>query len=1315
MMTKWKKILGMAAAILVVLLLVTAFVGYTLLKSQGFHRYVLAKIVSAANQATGGRTEVRSVDFHWSTLSADLYDVTIHGAEPANAAPLFHVDKLTAGLKILSVVHRQVNLSQFEIEHPVVHLLIDRDGSTNIPHPAPTGNKSTTSVFDLAIGHVLLANGEIYYNDRKSALNADLQGLQSEITFNFLTTSYSGSLGYQNGHIQFADLAPMPHALDVRFSAAPSALTLAPVELRVGSSRLTLQATLSDYANPAIQGRYDISIHTQDFADMAKEVAPAGDITSSGMLRYHGAPNVSFLRSVFADGHFASNRIVLASSQGRVDVQELRGQYQLANGDLQIRNLLASLFRGELRADLAMRDLDAAPSTKLHASIRGISIEALRAAIRQASVRDTPLTGHADGSVDASWAGSVNNLRALSDVGIQGAILNSVGPAPSIPLKGAIHAVYDGRSQTLTLRQSTVQMPASSLVAQGQMSRHSNLSVQLRTSDLHELALLAPALQQASAAKRNSPSAAAPLNVSGAATVNALVQGSWQAPQLSAQVAAQNLQFEGSRWSSLRFGVLANPSQVALQNGDLVSAQQGRVQFNAKAGLLNWSYLPANPTAATVSIRQMPVAELARLARAQYPVTGDLSADVVFQGSQINPEGHGSAQLAKAKIYGEPVDTAAVQFQAGSGTIHSTLDIKLPAGELAAKLSYVPKTRAYELQLDAPSIQLDQLHSFEEKKLPLAGAVNISAHGAGTLDDPHLTATLRLPQLQIQQTTITAINADLNVANQRANITMTSVLAQATLRAQATVNLAGDYYTEASLDTSRVPLDPLLAIYMANRPDGFQGETELHATLKGPLKNQSQLEAHVVVPALNASYKALQIANAGPLRLDYANSVVTLQPAELKGTETSLRFQGRVPLANEQPISILANGSLDMRLLQIFVPGLQSGGVVAVDVRTSGSARQPVVQGQIRLQDVALLSQSAPLGLEHTNGTLDLANDQLHITQLTAQVGGGQLSAGGAITYRPRMQFNVALDAKSIRLRYPDGVRTLLDGNLALVGNQEQAALNGRVLIDSLSFTSDFDTATLIDQFSGNSSPPIGDTFADRVKLNVTVQSTDALSAASSQLSIEGQANLRVTGTATDPILLGRMEMTSGDIFFMKQRYQLERGVIDFTNPARTRPVVNILMTTTINQYNLSLRVTGPIEKLTTSYVSDPPLPPVDIINLIARGQTTEESSPSTLGANQVLAQGVASQLSGSVEKLAGISSLQIDPLLGGSNRNPSARVAVQKRVTRNFIFTFSTDVTDPQSEIIQGEYRINRRWSVSATRDEGGGVAVDGRYHTIF
>jgi translocation and assembly module TamB len=509
-------------------------------------------------------------------------------------------------------------------------------------------------------------------------------------------------------------------------------------------------------------------------------------------------------------------------------------------------------------------------------------------------------------------------------------------------------------------------------------------------------------------------------------------------------------------------------------------------------------------------------------------------------------------------------------------------------------------------------------------------------------------------------------------------------------------------------------LDVLIATYAPTAPRGFKGQTELHVTLKGPLKDKSQVEAHLSIPVLNASYQSLQIGIASPIRADYANSVVTLQPAEIRGTGTSLHLQGRMPIGGTASPSLSANGSVDMRILKIVAPDVTSSGTLALDVRASGTPANPTVAGQLELKNIFVTSADAPVSVEKLNGTLDIANDRVQVSKMTAQVGGGQVSVGGSITYRPAVQFNLALQGQSVRLRYPQGLRSLLTANLAFSGTTQASTLNGRVLIDSLSFTPDFDLASFGDQFSTGSAPAQPG-FADTIKLAIGVQSQSDLNATSSQISVAGRAALQVGGTAANPVITGRTTLTSGELFYRNVRYQLQKGVITFDDPNETHPVLNVSVGTTVEQYNLTLTMRGPLDKLTTSYVSDPPLATADIINLVARGKTTQESAASSQSTDSMIASQAASELSSSVQKLAGISSLQIDPTIGGNNQNPSARVAIQQRVTKNLLFTFSTDVSQPGSEMVQGEYQLNKRWSVSMARDQLGGVSVDGRYHTRF
>ena len=275
------------------------------------------------------------------------------------------------------------------------------------------------------------------------------------------------------------------------------------------------------------------------------------------------------------------------------------------------------------------------------------------------------------------------------------------------------------------------------------------------------------------------------------------------------------------------------------------------------------------------------------------------------------------------------------------------------------------------------------------------------------------------------------------------------------------------------------------------------------------------------------------------------------------------------------------------------------------------------------------------------------------------------------------MEFNSRFRAQGVRLRYPDGLRhcsTPISRSPAIHRfDIEWERVNQQPLVHSRLRSGEFR-----DQFGTGAGTPSEPGFADTVRLAIGVQSQESLNATSSQISIAGRAALQVSGTAANPVITGRTNLTSGELFYRNVRYQLQKGVITFDDPPETHPVLNISVTTTVKQYNLTLTMRGPLDKLTTSYVSDPPLATADIINLIARGRTTQEASATSQSTDSMIASQAASQVSSSVQKLAGISSLQIDPLIGGTDQNPSARVAIQQRVTKNLLFTFSTDVSQP-------------------------------------
>lgn len=1295
---RWKRTIGWTVAGIAILIVVAVAGGY--LKSNGFQKFAISKIVNKAYLSTGAQTEIGGMKFDLWTLTVNLYDITVHGTEPPGEAPLLHAGRLTVRLKILSILHHEIALRELQLVDPVGHVEVGRDGKSNLPIPPPHASSAHADVFALGIEHAQLINGELFYNDRKIPLAADLYDLGVNVNSEASAKRYAGNLSYRNGHVRYAEYSALPHDLKLKFTATPEHLDINQAMLEIGSSRLAVEGQISNYSHPIADGDYRILIHTQDFTKFATAAKPAGGVSFEGNFHYQPMAGDSFLRDVSVDGELASSALTATASGKRLELTQLKGAYRLAGGNLQLQNLSLDSMGGLITADAVVKHLDSIPDSFVRASLYRISFRELQGAAGH-QVQPVSLSGTVGGTVEASWTGKFAGLRADSDLTVS-AVAGDRGGASGaeVPVNGAIHLSYDGPQQKVTLRDTVLKIPAATLMAQGAISKNSRLQLVIVANDLHQLASLASSFL---------PAQQPPPAISGSANVNVIVQGAINNPTITAQVDAEHLAIEGSQWKSAKLSLEASSSKIHIKNATLINSQQGQATLEGSVGLQHWKYQDVSPIQAHLQVQKLQITELEALAKAHYPIRGELSVNATLRGSQLQPSGSGTATIVNGEVQGEPLRSVSADFHAENGSIRSTLQVSTEAGAVTGNISYAPKTKAYSLQLDAPSLVLQKLRTIQERDLALTGTMRLTASGKGTVDNPELTASLQFPHLEMRQTSISGLDAEMHVQQHRADLKLSSQIAEIPVRAQASVLLTGNYEANAIVDTGTIPLGPLLAAYSPSVPEGFQGEAEVHAALQGPLKEKSRIEAHLSVPVLKASYQSLNVGISEPLRLDYANSVLTLQPAEILGTDTSLRAQGRIPISGSSLPSFTAQGKINARILQIFEPSVQSSGVVVLDVRSVGTA----IKGQLNLQNVAMITEEAPVGVEKLNGTVDIANDHLQIANMTAQIGGGPVSVGGSITYRPKLQINLTMQGRSMRLLYPTGLRSSVDANLTFNGTTQSSLLSGRVLINSLSFTPDFDLSTFAGQFGtgGTLSQP---GFADTVKLAIRLQSQQNLNAVSSQVSIAGQVALQVGGTAGNPVITGRTTFTSGELFYRNVRYELQRGVITFDNPNETEPVLNVTVTTIIEQYNLTLTLRGPVNKLTTSYVSDPALATADIINLIARGQTTEEQAAASQSTDSMIASQVASQLTGRIQKLAGISSLQIDPTLGG-NQNPSARVTIQQRVSKNLLFSFSTDVTQPGSEIVQGDYQINKQWSVTVERDQIGGVSIDGRYHTKF
>src|SRR5581483_6386854 len=526
---KWSKIIGWTAVTIGALILLIIVGAAVLLKSPAFHHYLVTKVEQIASQSTGAQVEIENLQLHLKTLSADVYGLTVHGTEAEAEAekPLLQVQHVKVGIRIISVLRRRVNLSQLIIERPVVNLIVDKQGRSNLPQPPASQNQSSsTNVFDLAVGHVLLTNGEIEAKDRAIPVNANLANLRTEISFSQLKRQYSGTISYENGVIQYERLHPLPHSLRASFDFSPSELNVKPLQLRIGGSQFELVAKVQDYAgNPQAQGRYNISLHTQDFAGLSQAGSATGDVTLHGELSYKDVPGQSMLRNVALSGDMSSNGLELFSPQARVKIEHLAGKYQLANANFKADGFVADLLGGRLTINGAVDRIETTQRSRLHADLSGISLQAVKASLGNSS-QSVPVTGTLHATTDAQWQGAFTKLQANSALTMRGALV-SPGAAGSqrFPLTADVRANYDGPHNLLTVASSSVQLPATSVHAQGQIGNNSNLTITGSSTDLHQLMLLASAMST----KTTRPTSASDLH--GAANLNAIIRGTIQNPQ----------------------------------------------------------------------------------------------------------------------------------------------------------------------------------------------------------------------------------------------------------------------------------------------------------------------------------------------------------------------------------------------------------------------------------------------------------------------------------------------------------------------------------------------------------------------------------------------------------------------------------------------------------------------------------------------------------------------------------------------------------------------------------------------------------------
>ena len=386
-----------------------------------------------------------------------------------------------------------------------------------------------------------------------------------------------------------------------------------------------------------------------------------------------------------------------------------------------------------------------------------------------------------------------------------------------------------------------------------------------------------------------------------------------------------------------------------------------------------------------------------------------------------------------------------------------------------------------------------------------------------------------------------------------------------------------------------------------------------------------------------------------------------------------------------------------------------------------GTIEKPDVQAKVTLTNVNLSYGDLPNGLSQLNGTLVADQGRLVVQQLSGYSGGGLINVTGFVTYQQGIYADLTASGKSVRVRYA-GLSTAVDTKMRLQGTQQSLLLSGGILITRFTVTPGVDFSSF--SSNGVSPPPDPTSFANKVRLDVHVTSAPQLSIDNSYAKLAGDVDLRVRGSAAAPSVLGHVSITEGSATLAGTHYELQHGDIYFSNPVRIEPIIDLVATAHVDNYDVQIGVHGTSDKLQPTFRSEPPLSEQDIFALLAVGRTQEEQQiysqqQSQAGVNtaadSLLGGALNATLSSRINKLFGGGSVKIDPTFVSGSGNSTARITVQQQVSKNGTVMYATNVNSTAQQLIQGQYNVSPDLSVVAVRDESGVVSFIVRLHRRY
>jgi TamB, inner membrane protein subunit of TAM complex len=1253
-------------------------------------RWTAAALEVGLSRFFGRASSVGKVRFHAVPLSIEVLGIRVAGPTAA-APPFLEVPRIVAepGLSLLWL--GDVALSRLLVEEPKIRLRAFASGGDDIPRFRLGGAGRLSA----RVARLVVDRGELMINHERIPVALDLPGVRGRLGAR-RGGVLTGSLALGPGLARFGDAPPIPLSIemDLVVDGADVNVVAAHVTARgtdvAYNGRLRLGSPLrGDFA---LKGPVDLGILDRHVLGTGLGLAGSGD--------YQG--HLSIEGSAF---HLEGRMEGQGGAFEGVEVPRFRGRVSWRETGVRISDLELDALGGNARLDLDVPRGRSRARARGH--IDGMDAEGLVRTLF--ALGPMGVDASATGDLDLQWPRG--RIRLLS--GVIRADLAPRGDGRTATSGRFEWTAQDGVQQ---VERGAFKTPFAWLDVAGrvEVDDRIDLAVELHSNDLAATDALGSRLRSALGV-----SGARVAGFGGAGVFQGRCGGTLGAPVFQGRFTGRNVAFLGVTWGNAEWAGIASMDDVSSRSL-VVHRPGGELWLDGRTE--TGEYAGRDGVDVRLRFTTWPAGDFIKALGWQVPIAGPLSGTAEIHGRRSVPFGTIEVGSSRGRWRGIPYSELALKMRLRGDRSEVESGRAAVGGGRVTFKGVVTDEGEYDGSAAAQGVDVADIFPRPAPGVAWGGRVSGSVSLRGPLARPVVKARLSSPRLFLGDEGVGALDATFTGdGDGEVSLDVRCRSARVDLAATGRIGAEAPHPMELAAVLHDTSLDPFLREMYSGVPGPLAVVVSGDAHLAGPLASPRDLVLEVALPALEVGLPEITLRNREPVDARIQEGRLELVSMHLTGEDTDLTVAGTAAVVGDGPLDLAARGSADLALAGLVSPRLRGRGAASLSLQLGGTLGDPRVDGRLDVAGAGFRIRGFPHGLDDVRGTLRFTEKSAEVDEATGTVGGGTVTLSGQAAYgRGRSaSFDLRVVGHRMTLRYPEGLRSVVDADLRVFGDASTQWMTGDIDVRQALWTRRYDLASEL-LASAPTAGSSGSSPAGGLRFDLKVRVPGTLTVDNNLATLKARATLTLQGTDKDPVILGRAEVDHGRVYFQGNTYIIRRGTIDFTDPRRIDPRFDIEADARVRTYRVTLKVNGTLERVYPTLTSDPPLTALQILNLLAGAdENTVAGLQTQADQARLAATGAATLAAGKIaeevglergaERLLGLNRFSIDPsVVRGGLSNPTARITLGKRITPDLSVQYSLDLRGTQERILSLEYTLSDRLSVLLTSSQTNGVGFD-------